>query len=50
MLTNAQDMMLSAPMLAFYPGLLILATVVACNVMGDGIEAALDPRADVSGD
>jgi peptide/nickel transport system permease protein len=50
MLTNAQDMMLSAPMLAFYPGLLILGTVIACNVMGDGIEAALDPRADVSGE
>jgi peptide/nickel transport system permease protein len=47
MLTNAQDMMLSAPMLALYPGLLILATVVACNVAGDGIEAALDPRAEI---
>lgn len=46
MLTNAQDMMLSAPALALYPGFLILATVVACNVAGDGIEAALDPRAD----
>jgi peptide/nickel transport system permease protein len=46
MLTNAQEMMLSAPGLALYPGLLILGTVVACNVAGDGIEAALDPRAD----
>lgn len=50
MLTNAQDMMLSAPTLALYPGLLILATVVACNVAGDGIEAALDPRADIARD
>lgn len=49
MLTNAQDMMLSAPALALYPGLLILATVVACNVAGDGIEAALDPRAEITG-
>jgi peptide/nickel transport system permease protein len=46
MLTNAQDMMLSAPALAIYPGVLILATVIACNVAGDGLEAALDPRAD----
>jgi peptide/nickel transport system permease protein len=50
MLTNAQDMMLSAPALALYPGLLILATVVACNVAGDGIEAALDPRAETARD
>ena len=50
MLTNAQDMMLSAPALALYPGLLILATVVACNVAGDGIEAALDPRAEITRD
>jgi peptide/nickel transport system permease protein len=50
MLTNAQDMMLSAPALALYPGLLILATVVACNVAGDGIEAALDPRAEAARD
>jgi len=50
MLTNAQDMMLSAPALALYPGLLILATVVACNVAGDGIEAALDPRAEIPRD
>ena len=49
MLTNAQDMMLSAPALALYPGLLILATVVACNIAGDGIEAALDPRAEAPG-
>jgi peptide/nickel transport system permease protein len=50
MLTNAQDMMLSAPALALYPGLLILATVVACNVAGDGIEATLDPRAETGRD
>jgi peptide/nickel transport system permease protein len=50
MLTNAQDMMLSAPALALYPGLRILATVVACNVAGDGIEAALDPRAEAARD
>jgi peptide/nickel transport system permease protein len=50
MLTNAQDMMLSAPALALYPGLLILATVVACNVAGDGIEAALDPRSEAARD
>jgi peptide/nickel transport system permease protein len=46
MLTNAQEMMMSSPGLALYPGLLILGTVIACNVVGDGIEAALDPRAD----
>jgi peptide/nickel transport system permease protein len=32
-------------MLAVYPGLLILLTVVACNLLGDALQDALDPRA-----
>jgi peptide/nickel transport system permease protein len=45
MLTNAQELVWSAPRLAVLPGLMIFATVVACNFVGDGLRDALDPRA-----
>jgi peptide/nickel transport system permease protein len=44
MLTNAQDLVASAPMLAVWPGLLIFLTVVSVNLLGDGMQDALDPR------
>ena len=44
MLTNAQDHMYRAPLLAFWPGLLILLTVTAFNFLGDGLRDALDPK------
>jgi peptide/nickel transport system permease protein len=46
MLTNAQELIWSAPQLAIYPGLAIFATVIAFNFLGDGLQDALDPRAD----
>lgn len=45
LLTNAQELVWSAPSLAIWPGLLILITVVALNIVGDGLREALDPRA-----
>ncbi len=45
MLTNAQEVIGTAPMLAIWPGLLILLTVAACNLLGDALQAHLDPRA-----
>jgi peptide/nickel transport system permease protein len=44
MLTNAQETIGIAPMLAIWPGLLILLTVAACNLLGDALQAHLDPR------
>ncbi|NJN46217.1 MAG: ABC transporter permease [Candidatus Competibacteraceae bacterium] len=44
MLSNAQELLWSAPHLAFYPGALIFVTVMACNFLGDGLQDALDPR------
>jgi peptide/nickel transport system permease protein len=44
MLTNAQEMMDAAPALAVWPGLLILATVASCNLLGDALQDALNPR------
>ena len=48
MLTNAQELIWSAPQLAIYPGLAIFVTVIAFNFLGDGLQDAFDPRADVS--
>jgi len=45
MLTNAQDLIWQASALAMWPGLLIFATVIAFNFLGDGLQDALDPRA-----
>ena len=45
MLTNAQDLIWSAPALAVWPGLMIFVTVICCNFLGDGLQDALDPRA-----
>ena len=47
MLTNAQETIATAPMLAVWPGLLIFVTVVAFNLAGDGLQDALDPRAEL---
>jgi peptide/nickel transport system permease protein len=44
MLTGAQEQIWSQPMLAVWPGLLIFLTVIACNLAGDGLQDALDPR------
>jgi peptide/nickel transport system permease protein len=45
MLTNAQELIWSAPALAIWPGLMIFVTVICCNFLGDGLQDALDPRA-----
>lgn len=45
MLTNAQETIYEAPLLAVWPGLAIFTTVIAFNFLGDGLQDALDPRA-----
>ncbi|MBL8672221.1 MAG: ABC transporter permease [Alphaproteobacteria bacterium] len=45
MLTGAQDVVWSAPALAIWPGLAIFLTVIAFNLLGDGLQDAIDPRA-----
>lgn len=49
MLTNAQQLIISAPHLAIYPGLLIFITVMSVNFVGDGVRYAFDPRAENEG-
>jgi peptide/nickel transport system permease protein len=45
MLTNAQEVIGTAPWLAVWPGVLILLTVASCNLLGDALQDRLDPRA-----
>lgn len=44
MLEDATRYIESAPHIWFFPGLLILITVLAINFVGDGLRDALDPR------
>lgn len=44
LLTHAQELVWAAPLLALYPGVLILVTVISFNFIGDGLRDALDPR------
>lgn len=46
MLSNAQELVATAPALAVYPGLLIFVTVIAVNFLGDGMQHAFDPRSE----
>jgi peptide/nickel transport system permease protein len=43
MLSNAQSLIFKAPQLAFYPGMMILLTVLAFNSLGDVLRDALSP-------
>jgi peptide/nickel transport system permease protein len=45
MLTGAQSYIWDAPWMAIFPGLMILITVLAFNLVGDGLRDALDPKA-----
>src|SRR5262249_39857476 len=43
MLSNAQELIAAAPMLAVYPGVMIFLTVIACNLLGDALQRRYDP-------
>ena len=44
MVSMVRVYMLNAPWLATYPGLFIMITVLAFNLLGDGLRDALDPK------
>lgn len=44
MLAIERNQVFSAPHLVFFPGLAIMLTVLAFNLLGDGLRDALDPR------
>lgn len=44
MLASERNQVFSSPHLVFFPGLAIMVTVLAFNLLGDGLRDALDPR------
>jgi ABC-type dipeptide/oligopeptide/nickel transport system permease subunit len=46
MLGAERNQILTAPHLVFFPGVAIMITVLAFNLLGDGLRDALDPRLD----
>ncbi len=44
MISDARSVMRAHPELALYPGICIMLTVLSCNLLGDGLRDALDPR------
>ncbi|TDL31420.1 ABC transporter permease [Jeotgalibacillus sp. S-D1] len=47
MISQGQDFMWSSPHLTIVPGIAIMLTVFAFNVLGDGLRDALDPNMDI---
>ena len=45
MLSNAQELITTAPLLAIYPGAMIFLTVIAANFCGDALQQRFDRRA-----
>ncbi|HQE92315.1 MAG TPA: ABC transporter permease [Anaerolineae bacterium] len=48
MLGSERNQVFTAPHLVFYPGLAIMLTVLAFNLLGDGLRDALDPHLSLS--
>lgn len=44
MLTTGREYLLTAPWITTFPGLAILLTAMGCNLLGDGLRDALDPK------
>jgi peptide/nickel transport system permease protein len=44
MLSEAQDYLVTAPYMAFFPGAALVIAVLGFNLLGDGLRDALDPR------
>jgi peptide/nickel transport system permease protein len=44
---DGQGLLYTRPLVALAPGVAIVLTVLALNVLGDGVRDALDPRAKI---
>lgn len=44
MISDARNVLRQHPTQALYPGICIMISVLACNLLGDGLRDALDPR------
>ena len=50
MLSQARNLITAAPWLLWFPGLMILATALCVNFLGDGLRDALDPQRQLQGE
>jgi len=44
MILDARPVLLTAPWTSIFPGLAILITVLAANLLGEALQSAFDPR------
>jgi peptide/nickel transport system permease protein len=44
MILDGKEVLTSAPWVSIFPGLAIIATVLAVNLLGDALRVASDPR------
>ena len=44
MISDARSVIREYPTLALYPGICVMLSVLSCNLLGDGLRDALDPR------
>jgi peptide/nickel transport system permease protein len=44
MLNEAQTQMFQAPLLALWPGMAIVLSVLGLNLLGDGLRDLMDPK------
>ena len=44
MISDARNYLREYPRLALYPGICVMISVLSCNLLGDGLRDALDPR------
>ena len=44
MISDGRSVMRENPTLTLYPGICVMLSVLACNLLGDGLRDALDPR------
>jgi peptide/nickel transport system permease protein len=46
-ISDGEDLLYSRPWVSMSAGIMIVLTVLALNVLGDGVRDALDPRAKI---
>ena len=48
MIASGRDALVQAPWIALLPGLAVVAAVVACNLVGDGLRDVMDPTVNIT--
>jgi peptide/nickel transport system permease protein len=48
MIASGRDALVNAPWVATIPGVAVVLAVLGCNLLGDGLRDAMDPRHEVA--